>query len=505
MRAAGAVVALVVMPAAQAVQAAPAAHAGHAPGMKSDDPREATFAAAVDEKRLLQTVRDLVACGPRMGGTPSGEKAAKYHAERFRAAGLVPVTVKDPELRAFQPLEVSAVAEIDGEAVELKDGALALHTAGIEKTTLPLLAAEPAEDAAHEPFALLVDEGHWGQAAKVAHPRQPRVLLVSCACRLESSTPVLHQPSTFAGTLLTISAREAKAIRAKLAADAHATLTIEARVFDGPGAPLTVYADLPAKAKAATGAATAATASAPILLFCAHGDSDSGGPGADDNGSGDAVVQELAADFAKLAKEKGLELPFTLRFLVWGSEIHSSGAYVARATTDGSLARHVAVINFDEAGTGAERDCIYFEPDNVALTQPLVRVGLEMAGDYVDRKGFWTEYVSNAALGGTDAYLFEPGYQHGGAKGDVPAITIFTAAWGKTDTAPLTPGFKSPHWKGGDPIEVDYSRVYHETGDRPENTTELEPWDMVWVTKAAGLLTLRLANSPETIARLLAR
>ena len=49
------------------------------------------------------------------------------------------------------------------------------------------------------------------------------------------------------------------------------------------------------------------------------------------------------------------------------------------------------------------------------------------------------------------------------------------------------------------------SRVYHETGDRPENTTELEPWNMVWVTKAAGLLTLRLARSPETVAKLLAR
>ena len=496
--AAGALLALVVLPAAAAAQA------GRAPrengekgekGEKVEDPREAAFAASVDEKRLLQTVRDLVACGPRMGGTPSGEKAAKYHAERFRAAGLEPVTVRDPELRAFQPLDVRAVAEVDGEAVELKDGTLALHTAAIEKTTLPLLTAEPVQAEEGEPFALLVDEEHWGPAAKLARSRQPRVLLVSCDCRVESSTPVLHQPATFAGTLLTISSRETKALRERLAADAHATLTMEAKVFDGPGAPLTVYADLPAKAKEG----------GPILLFCAHGDSDSGGPGADDNGSGDAVVQELAADFAKLAREKGLELPFTLRFVVWGSEIHSSGAYVARATADGSLARHVAVINFDEAGTGAERDCVYFEPDNLPLTQPLVRLGLEMAGDYVDKKGFWTEYVSNAALGGTDAYLFEPGYQHGGAKGDVPAITIFTAAWGKTDTAPLTPGFQSPHWKGGETIEVDYSRVYHETGDRPENTTELEPWDMVWVTRAAGLLTLRLASSPETVARLLAR
>lgn len=501
LRAAGVALALLIAPPLPRIVAARAC---------GDDPLESAFAAKVDEKRLLQTVRDLVACGPRMGGTPSGEKAAKYHADRLRAAGYEPVTVADPKHRAFQPLEVHAVAEVDGVKIEFKDGTLALHTPAIEATTLPLFIEAPtaATDDA-EPFALLLDEEHWSQAAALPPRLRPRVLLVSCACRVESSTPVLHQPPNFGATVLTISARESKALHAKLTdgeTPKPVQLTIEAKVFDAMGAPLTVFADLPGKAPAAGGhAAGAATESPPILLFCAHGDSDSGGPGADDNGSGDAVVQELAADFAALAKEKPLELPFTLRFLVWGSEIHSSGAYVARAQKDGSLARHVAVINFDEAGTGAERDCVYFEPDNLPLTQPLVRLGLEMAGDYVDRKGFWTEYVSNAALGGTDAYLFEPGFQQGGAKGDVPAITIFTAAWGKTDTAPLTPGFKSPHWKGGDPIEVDYSRVYHETGDRPENTTELEPWDMVWVTKAAGLLTLRLARSPETIARLLSR
>jgi hypothetical protein len=52
---------------------------------------------------------------------------------------------------------------------------------------------------------------------------------------------------------------------------------------------------------------------------------------------------------------------------------------------------------------------------------------------------------------------------------------------------------------------VDYSNVYHETGDRPENTTELEPYDMVWVARAAGLLTLRLAAAPDVARRLLAR
>ncbi|HUF24189.1 MAG TPA: hypothetical protein VMN81_08690 [Vicinamibacterales bacterium] len=35
-------------------------------------PAEEAFAAAVNERGLQQMVRDLVALGPRMGGTPSG-------------------------------------------------------------------------------------------------------------------------------------------------------------------------------------------------------------------------------------------------------------------------------------------------------------------------------------------------------------------------------------------------------------------------------------------------
>ncbi len=39
-------------------------------------------------ERILSTVRDLVAMAPRATGTPGGERAAQYVADRFRAAGL---------------------------------------------------------------------------------------------------------------------------------------------------------------------------------------------------------------------------------------------------------------------------------------------------------------------------------------------------------------------------------------------------------------------------------
>ena len=55
------------------VQAAPAVR-----------PAEDAFAGAVSEADLRRYVRELVAFGPRMGGTPSNEKSAAYLAAFFR-------------------------------------------------------------------------------------------------------------------------------------------------------------------------------------------------------------------------------------------------------------------------------------------------------------------------------------------------------------------------------------------------------------------------------------
>ncbi len=467
------------------------AGAGHAAPPR-DGALEEAFAAAVDPQRLLRTVRELVALGPRMGGTPSGEAAAKDHEKRFRAAGLVPQSVIDPPLRAFQALTFAAKATLGEESIELVDGTLAMRTRPIDACELPLL-DDASDHVGDESYALLIDLAQL-RSAPWPEATPPRVVLAACDARLETSTPIAGQPRGFAGTVVTVSKREARWLRERVAGGVP-RLTIAATVFDEQASPRTVFADV-----------ASATADAPIVMFCAHGDSDSGGPGADDNASGDAVVHELAAVFATLARDEGMALPITLRFIVWGSEIHSSGAWFERIQKDGSVKRYAAVINFDQAGTGAERDCIYFEPDNLKRNEPLVRLGLAVGGDYGGSEGFWSEYTSNAALGGTDSYVFSPGWQRGGGANDLPALTIFSAAFGSAEEPAATPGFVSPGWKG-DPrkVRVDYSRVYHETGDTPANTTELEPWNMAWVTKAAGLLALRVAASPETIEKLLAR
>ena len=44
--------------------------------------------AGISESRAARTVRELVALGPRMGGTRSGEAAAKYLEQRFDGMGL---------------------------------------------------------------------------------------------------------------------------------------------------------------------------------------------------------------------------------------------------------------------------------------------------------------------------------------------------------------------------------------------------------------------------------
>src|ERR687890_495601 len=45
---------------------------------------EHAYADAVSDTQLRQSVHDLVALGPRMGGTPSGDKAAAYLEQYFK-------------------------------------------------------------------------------------------------------------------------------------------------------------------------------------------------------------------------------------------------------------------------------------------------------------------------------------------------------------------------------------------------------------------------------------
>ena len=152
------------------------------------------------------------------------------------------------------------------------------------------------------------------------------------------------------------------------------------------------------------------------------------------------------------------------------------------------------VLNFDETGTGAERDAIYFESNEIPWNETLLRTLESVAADYAGRPGFWTEYTTNPSQGGTDSYAFLPKKYRGTGQTDleIPSTTIYTAAWDKLAEVDQTPGWESKGTPDAKKLKIDYSLYYHSSGDTPENTTEREPQNMVRAVKVTALALLRL-------------
>jgi Zn-dependent M28 family amino/carboxypeptidase len=247
------------------------------------------------------------------------------------------------------------------------------------------------------------------------------------------------------------------------------------------GRPRTVVATLPGREPDA------------YYLVCAHGDSDAGGPGADDNASGVATVMEIARVMTGLVKAKTIAPPrHSIRFVVWGAEYASAREYIAR---EGERLRNLkAVINFDQTGTGAEREAIYFESNEVPWNETLLRTLDRVGADYLNRPGFWTEYATNPSQGGTDSYAFLPRQYRGQGYTNlqIPSTTVYTAAWDSPRTVRQTAGWESKGTPDPTRVTIDYSLYYHSSGDTPENTTEREPQNMVRAVRAAGIALLRL-------------
>ena len=80
-------------------------------------PAEDAFAAAVSADDLKRYVRELVAFGPRMSGTPSNEKSAAYLSAFFKKQGLKVVVQEDaPALAHWE--QSWTVALEDGAVIE---------------------------------------------------------------------------------------------------------------------------------------------------------------------------------------------------------------------------------------------------------------------------------------------------------------------------------------------------------------------------------------------------
>lgn len=87
-----------------------------------------------------------------------------------------------------------------------------------------------------------------------------------------------------------------------------------------------------------------------VVVLGAHFDSIPDVPGANDNASGTAVLLTVAKNLA------GRDLPFTVRFIPFGSEelgLRGSRAYIDSLTEE-EVARIAAMMNFDALATGAE-------------------------------------------------------------------------------------------------------------------------------------------------------
>jgi hypothetical protein len=446
-------------------------------------PAESALAESVSPDRLRQTVRELVALGPRMGGTPSGDRAAASVDRAFRDLGLESRIERDPtqlahwedawsveltpsggRLESAWPYGYSPSVDpaADGALVAVRD--LAAATPEGSSSSASASSSSWAGRVIYTPgpvtraYAAIATSPHRPLAILTSAPDDPRKNFDWArlgALRADASNPI----PVFALSYLDGRTAEAAAARGW-------SVRVHLRSHVRQGQAATVVATLRGRDPDK------------YFLVSAHGDSDSGGPGADDNASGVATVVEIARALAALARDGGWQPRYSIRFVIWGSEYHSAKAYIDR---EGSrLADCLAVLNFDETGTGAERETIYFEPDDVPWNADLMRTLKSVGADYAGRPGFWPEFATNPSQGGTDSYAFLPQQYKGMSYTplQIPATTIYTAAWDQPA-------------KIGD-LVVDYSAYYHSSGDVPENTTEREPQNMVRAVKAAGITLLRL-------------
>lgn len=437
--------------------------------------RESAAAARVDPTRAQRRVRELVALGPRMGGTRSGDAAAQFLVERLRESGLDVRVLDDPEKDAWQPLEWRVTARRAGE-----DQALTLARAW-PWTHSPDGRAELELSLESRP------DGAWLTDKPARGASRAALVLVDGATNIDGEYPVVgalrQQPGqpTFG-----ISRPEGARLREWLAAGAQVRVEFELRGEARRARPKTVLARL-------RGANSPVGADAPwageYFLLCAHGDSDSGGPGADDNASGVATLLEIAQAWSAAIAAGELPAPAReVRFAVWGSEIFSTQDYLAqRIPAEGEC---LGVLNYDQAGFGSGADQLNLEPDdlpaNRALIEQLLAVLREHAPAAPDTAAlFPSHWATNRSLGGTDSYVFSKSEYFKSALR--PSITVFSSAWGAPAEHKRTADMPGESWRERDKVSVDYDAYYHSSGDTPENTTDKEPWNMAWCARVGML------------------
>ncbi|CAN5840227.1 hypothetical protein BH18ACI5_BH18ACI5_29050 [soil metagenome] len=453
----------------------------------STAPAEDAFASAVSETDLRRYVRELVAFGPRMGGTPSNDKSSAYLSAFFKKQGLEVITQEDPPALAHWEQSWRVALE-DGATIESAYPFGFSPSTGSPRAGKLLLVENlgttvPAEEwrgrIIYTPgdvgraYAAIAKSGFLPAAILPSAPNDPK-RYVDWSRLSSLSASAAHPVPVFS-----VSYVDGRSLASAAQAGRSASVSLDSTVREGRGK--TVIATLQG------------TEPGPYYLVCAHGDSDSGGPGADDNASGVATVMEIARAYAAAIKSGKAPRPrYSIRFAVWAAEYRSAKTFIEKEGEQ--LTQLKGVFNFDETGTGAERDAIYFESNEVPWNEKILRTLEAVAADYAGRPGFWTEYTTNPSQGGTDSYAFLPRKYRGQdyTKLEIPSTTIYTAAWYKLAELDQTVGWESKGSADPKKLKIDYSLYYHSSADTPENTTEREPQNMVRAVKVTGLALIRL-------------
>jgi hypothetical protein len=444
---------------------------------------ERALADHISETRLRKTVRDLVALGPRMGGTPSGDAAAAYVARAFAGYGLDVDVIDDPPVDAYwaDAWEVrigTSSIQLESAWPYRRSPSASIQSASLVRpgSSADAAARGSGGQIAYSPrfslseYTRVVRDRSAVAAILTSEPHHPGRYVDWASI---GELPVEPQPAI---PVFALSYNDGRRVDA--AAEKRQPASVRLSAHARRASPKTVIATLPGR-------------TSQYFIVSAHGDSDSGGPGADDNASGVAVVLELARVLSGGLKNGAAPpLPVTLRFMIFGQEIHSAQAYIDREGR--SLEDCLAVINLDEVGTGADREAIYAEGNDVPWNRDLLQTFERVGREYLRKPGFWPEFATTPSQGGTDGYAFlPPAFKgRGRASRRIPSVTVYTAAWDHPIRLTQTPGWMTNTNSPG-AVMVDYSRYYHSSGDTPENTTEREPQNMLRAAKLIGITLLR--------------